>query len=144
MKKEMAVHSSILAWRIPQTERPGGLQSRGSQELDTTWRLNRHHNPYRTLVPWQTCTNRTGQTSVQAAGALGTAAGTSQRAAMLLAVWLLFRHSLSLITLFLCYTFLPFIFTFMFRPFWIELDVKYDIELVEMVWKQMLVFHLIK
>ena len=27
----MATHSSILAWRIPQTEKPGGLQSRGSQ-----------------------------------------------------------------------------------------------------------------
>ena len=29
--KEMATHSSILAWRIPQTEEPGGLQSMGSQ-----------------------------------------------------------------------------------------------------------------
>ena len=29
--KETAAHSSILAWRIPQTEEPGGLQSRGSQ-----------------------------------------------------------------------------------------------------------------
>ena len=28
----MATHSSILAWRIPWTEEPGGLQSRGSQE----------------------------------------------------------------------------------------------------------------
>ena len=27
----MATHSSILAWRIPWTEKPGGLQSRGSQ-----------------------------------------------------------------------------------------------------------------
>ena len=32
----MATHSSILAWRIPWTEEPGGLQSMGSQELDTT------------------------------------------------------------------------------------------------------------
>ena len=32
-------HSSILAWRIPWTEEPGGLQSMGSQELDTTERL---------------------------------------------------------------------------------------------------------
>ena len=31
----MATHSSILAWRIPWTEKPGGLQSMGSQELDT-------------------------------------------------------------------------------------------------------------
>ena len=33
--KGMATHSSILAWRIPWTEEPGGLQSMGSQELDT-------------------------------------------------------------------------------------------------------------
>ena len=37
----MATHSSILAWRIPRTEEPGGLQSSGSQkESDTTERLN--------------------------------------------------------------------------------------------------------
>ena len=34
--KEMATHSSVLAWRIPWTEEPGGLQSMGSQESDTT------------------------------------------------------------------------------------------------------------
>ena len=33
--KEMATHSSILAWRILWTEEPGGLQSSGSQKLDT-------------------------------------------------------------------------------------------------------------
>ena len=32
----MATHSNILAWRIPWTEEPGGLQSMGSKELDTT------------------------------------------------------------------------------------------------------------
>ena len=32
----MATHSGILAWRIPWTEETGGLQSTGSQELDTT------------------------------------------------------------------------------------------------------------
>ena len=37
----MATHSSILAWRIPWTEEPDGLQSMGSQELDTTERLKR-------------------------------------------------------------------------------------------------------
>ena len=31
LEKEMATHSSILAWRIPQTEEPGGLESMGSQ-----------------------------------------------------------------------------------------------------------------
>ena len=39
-EKEMAAHSSILAWRIPWTEEPGELQSMGSQESDTTERLN--------------------------------------------------------------------------------------------------------
>ena len=32
-EKEMATHSSILAWRIPRTEEPGGLQSTGSQRV---------------------------------------------------------------------------------------------------------------
>ena len=32
----MATHSNILAWRIPRTEEPCGLQSMGSQRLDTT------------------------------------------------------------------------------------------------------------
>ena len=32
----MITHSSILAWRIPWAEKPGGLQSMGSKELDTT------------------------------------------------------------------------------------------------------------
>ena len=31
LEKEMTVHSSILAWRIPWAEEPGGLQSMGSQ-----------------------------------------------------------------------------------------------------------------
>ena len=38
-KKEMATHSSVLAWRIPWTEEPGGLQSMGRKELNTTERL---------------------------------------------------------------------------------------------------------
>ena len=33
LKKEVAAHSSILAWRIPWTEEPGGLQSMGSQSV---------------------------------------------------------------------------------------------------------------
>ena len=33
LEKEMATHSSSLAWRIPWTEEPGGLQSMGSQRL---------------------------------------------------------------------------------------------------------------
>ena len=34
-EKEMATHSSILAWEIPWTEEPGGLQSMGSQRSQT-------------------------------------------------------------------------------------------------------------
>ena len=37
MEKDMATHSSILAWRIPCIEEPGRLQFMGSQELDKTW-----------------------------------------------------------------------------------------------------------
>ena len=33
----MATHSSILAWEIPWTEEPGGLQSLGSQRVTWTW-----------------------------------------------------------------------------------------------------------
>ena len=36
LEKEMATHSSILACRILWTEEPGGLQSMGSQESDTS------------------------------------------------------------------------------------------------------------
>ena len=36
LEKEMATHSCILAWRLPWTEQPGGLQSMGSQESNTT------------------------------------------------------------------------------------------------------------
>ena len=35
LEEEMATHSNILAWRIPQTEEPGGPQSTGS------WRVGR-------------------------------------------------------------------------------------------------------
>ena len=62
-EKEMAAHSSILAWRIPWTEEPGKLQFTGSQRLDTTkhaymsiiiWRIN-HINLFLVLIntPYQ-------------------------------------------------------------------------------------------
>ena len=35
LEKGMAIHSSILAWEIPQTEEPGGLQSMGLQKSQT-------------------------------------------------------------------------------------------------------------
>ena len=37
LEEEMATHSSILAWRIPWTEEPGGLQSLGSQRVGHDW-----------------------------------------------------------------------------------------------------------
>ena len=43
LEKEMATHSSILAWEVLWTEKPGGLQIWGSQGSDTTWRLNHYH-----------------------------------------------------------------------------------------------------
>ena len=51
LEKEMVTHSSILAWRTPWTEEPGGLHGRrslvgysprGRKELDTTERLHFH------------------------------------------------------------------------------------------------------
>ena len=40
LEKQMATQSSVLAWRIAWTEEPGGLQSWGHKESDTTERLN--------------------------------------------------------------------------------------------------------
>ena len=39
VEKGMATHSSVLAWRIPWTEEPGGLQSVGRKESDMTGQL---------------------------------------------------------------------------------------------------------
>ena len=38
LTKRKATHSSILAWRIPWTEEPGGLQTLGSQKVRREWR----------------------------------------------------------------------------------------------------------
>ena len=40
LEKEMATHSSILAWRIPWTKETGGLQSMGSQRVGHNWVTN--------------------------------------------------------------------------------------------------------
>ena len=42
LEEEMATRTSILAWRIPWTEEPGGLQSIGCIEVNKTERLNTH------------------------------------------------------------------------------------------------------
>ena len=42
LKKGMATHFSILAWEIPWTEKPGGLQSVGSQRVIHEWSIHTH------------------------------------------------------------------------------------------------------
>ena len=42
LEKEMATHSSTLAWKIPWKEEPGRLQSMGRKESDMTERLHFH------------------------------------------------------------------------------------------------------
>ena len=59
LEKERAIHSSILAWEIPWTEEPGGLQSMGSQRVGYdsatehtrafSWTLSK--NPHSALLP---------------------------------------------------------------------------------------------
>ena len=43
LEEEMATHASILAWRIPWTEEPGGLQSRGLQRVGHNWTTKHKH-----------------------------------------------------------------------------------------------------
>ena len=40
LEKGMATHSGIVAWRIPWTEEPGGVQSMGSQRVRHNWATN--------------------------------------------------------------------------------------------------------
>ena len=44
LEKEMAIHSSILAWKIPWTEDPGGLQSMGLQRVGHDRATNTKHS----------------------------------------------------------------------------------------------------
>ena len=44
LEKEMATHSSILAWRIPWTEEPSGLQSTGLQRVGHDWAITSLHS----------------------------------------------------------------------------------------------------
>ena len=47
LEKEMAIHSSILAWKIPWTEEPDRLQSMGSQRVGHDWVTSLHlYNEY--------------------------------------------------------------------------------------------------
>ena len=51
--KGMAVHSSILAWRITWTEEPGGLQSIGSQTVRHNWISNTHTQDLPEIHCWE-------------------------------------------------------------------------------------------
>ena len=51
LDKEMATHSSILAWRIPWTEEPGRLQTVGSQRVGHDWATNHRHTHTHTHMP---------------------------------------------------------------------------------------------
>ena len=55
LEKEMATHSSILAWRIPWMEEPGGLQSTGHKESDTTERLHFTLIDIQNRYHWKEC-----------------------------------------------------------------------------------------
>ena len=50
LEKEMATHSSLLAWRVPRTEEPGGLQSMGLHRVRQDWATSTHE----TCVMWKT------------------------------------------------------------------------------------------
>ena len=60
LEKEVAIHSSILAWIIPWTKEPAGLQSTGSQRIGHNWRTEHAHmycfiSFYWSIVALQCC-----------------------------------------------------------------------------------------
>ena len=52
LEKGMAAHSSILAWRIPWTEHPGGLQPMGSQTVKHDWSDLAHVQFQHVVIIW--------------------------------------------------------------------------------------------
>ena len=63
---EMATHCSILAWRIPWTEEPGGLQSMGSQRVRRDWICTHAHTHPKTLG--LSCTSDSHKSWLEASG----------------------------------------------------------------------------
>ena len=53
LEKEMATHSSTIAWKIPGMEKPGRLQSMVSQRVDTTERLHFHFLVFMLSSQWR-------------------------------------------------------------------------------------------
>ena len=58
LQKEMATHSSILAWKIPWREEPGGLQSRDSQRVGQDWVTSFHFTSLHSSVRRSRCLDR--------------------------------------------------------------------------------------
>ena len=52
LEEEMAIHSSILAWKITWTEEPGGLQSKGLQRVGQTEQLGTYKHPFVISYMW--------------------------------------------------------------------------------------------
>ena len=60
LEKEIATHSSILAWEIPWTEKPGRVQSMGSQRVGHDWATNIHTSHRHYIKKWRwLCTTKT-------------------------------------------------------------------------------------
>ena len=57
LEKGMAIHSSILAWRIPWTEEPGWLQSVGLQRVGHDWTINTHTVLFQLLCNVHCCSS---------------------------------------------------------------------------------------
>ena len=58
LQKEMAAHSSILAWRIPWTEEPGGYSPRDRKELDMAEHMRAHTHTTEYLAHQSTFLNK--------------------------------------------------------------------------------------
>ena len=50
LEKEMAIHSSILAWRLPWAVEPGGLQTMGSQRVRHDWTTTMYTHTHASLL----------------------------------------------------------------------------------------------
>ena len=55
LQQEIVIHSSVLAWIIPKTEEPGGLQSMGSQKVYTTEHTHTHTHTHTIVLVAQSC-----------------------------------------------------------------------------------------
>ena len=70
LQKQMATHCSILAWRIPWTEEPGGLQSRGLQIIRIEW-LTLSLMAFKSAFPGSSAVKNLSVVKEMCAGSLG-------------------------------------------------------------------------